>query len=63
MDLVLSFYPSLTHCIAVAAPPPPPQALTKFIKKNAKKSFELPKKSKKESEDEEKEEKEVKDEL
>lgn len=41
------------------------QALTKFIKKNAKKSFELPKKSKKdkESEEEDKEEKELKDEL
>jgi hypothetical protein len=37
------------------------QALTKFIKKNAKKSFELPKKAKKDGEDEE--EKEVKDEL
>lgn len=42
-----------------------PQALTKFIKKNAKKSFELPKKAKKEkdSEDKEEDEKEVKDEL
>jgi protein disulfide-isomerase A1 len=37
------------------------KALTKFIKKNAKKSFELPKKAKKDGEDEE--EKEVKDEL
>jgi len=40
------------------------KALTKFIKKNAKKAFELPKKAKKEKEDkEEEEEKEVKDEL
>lgn len=37
------------------------QALTKFIKKNAKKEFELPKKAKKDKED--KEEEEVKDEL
>jgi hypothetical protein len=38
--------------------------LTKFIKKNAKKSFELPKKAKKEKDDDKDEdEKEVKDEL
>jgi hypothetical protein len=42
----------------------PSQALTKFIKKNAKKSFELPKKSKKDKEDDKDEDdKEVKDEL
>lgn len=39
------------------------QALTKFIKKNAKKSFELPKKAKKDKDGEDEEEKEVKDEL
>jgi protein disulfide-isomerase A1 len=40
------------------------KALTKFIKKNAKKSFELPKKSKKDKEDDKDEDdKEVKDEL
>jgi hypothetical protein len=39
--------------------------LTKFIKKNAKKSFELPKKEKssKKDKDSEEEDKEVKDEL
>lgn len=41
----------------------PSQALTKFVKKNAKIEFELPKKAKKDKDEEEEEEKDVKDEL
>lgn len=41
-----------------------PQSLTKFIKKNAKVEFELPKKAKKDKDDDKDEDdKEVKDEL
>jgi hypothetical protein len=53
--------------LALTPPPPPlsrpPQALTKFIKKNAAISFELPKKKKGDKEDKEDKEDDSKDEL